>query len=81
MTTLLVDGNKVCRLCGESKSLTDFGSRPANRDGRDGTCLACAAAVGLTVLPTLSAIERTIVGTMPGTSGRPRTTTSRSCTA
>lgn len=44
MTALLVDGNKVCRLCGESKSLTDFGSRPANRDGRDGTCLACAAA-------------------------------------
>ena len=33
--------NKVCRICGQRKPLTDFGFRPKSRDGRKHWCKAC----------------------------------------
>lgn len=32
---------KTCRVCGETKLLTEFGTNPKSSDGRDGRCKGC----------------------------------------
>jgi len=40
-----MDGDKVCKKCGERKPLADFYRATENRDGRRGECISCAKSV------------------------------------